>query len=178
MVCLDKSVPQLMMTLFASYGQENNEQRYKVYCAMFRNANLDMLSLVIQRCLRRYKKFMPTIPEMMDEFEEVKGQMTGERELDWDEAWLEIEKKMGSVGPYQKPEWSTEAIANAVRAIGWTTLCETSIDQMGVVRAQMKAMYEMGCKRKRSKELTKNILNGTNGFQSIGDIKTKLLREA
>lgn len=174
---MGKSVAQIMMTLFASYGQEGNEQRYKVYCAMFRNVNIDLLALVVKRCLRRYKKFMPTIPEMLDEFEEVKGQMTGERKLDWDEAWKEIQEKMGHDGPWRTPKWSTPEIASVVKSIGWITLCETQNSELPVIRAQMKAMYEMACKRHESDELTQNLISGTNGLETIGNITKMLLAE-
>lgn len=48
---------------------------------------------------------------------------------DADEAWEEVRTAMGAYGYTGRPEWSSEAVAAAVRALGWAALCQSSEPQ-------------------------------------------------
>ena len=69
-----------------------------------------------------------------------------------EEAWSEV---MRNLNPYKKPTWSTSVIANAVKAIGYTNLCNTEC--IGVERAHFFNIYNNLLARAQEGELIKIV---------------------
>lgn len=61
-----------------------------------------------------------------------------------DEAWLEVNRLIGEVGVSRLPEFSHQAISDAVRVIGWRNLC---VGDLSVERAHFWKVYDETSKR-------------------------------
>lgn len=62
--------------------------------------------------------------------------------LDVGEAWGEVNRALQRVGFYGSPTWSHPAIASAVEALGWKTICHTDNDDVPTLRAQFERYYK------------------------------------
>jgi hypothetical protein len=57
-------------------------------------------------------------------------------------AWAEVQKAIQRHGRDHEPEWSSPAIAAAVEAMGWRSLCNSLAEDEPVVRAQFRGFLE------------------------------------
>ena len=78
--------------------------------------------------------------------------------LPWDEAWKEIEKEMHDTFVYGKPQFSRPEIEKAVKAFGWQELCEVTIKELPVVRAQLRDMYNGICEQSRRSKINSYVM--------------------
>lgn len=58
-----------------------------------------------------------------------------------EEAWAEVMAAIRDVGIYREPQWSSPAVAAAVRAFGWEVLCQTELDDLNTTRAQFFRVF-------------------------------------
>ena len=65
-----------------------------------------------------------------------------------DQAWQEVMHQIRAVGYYGTPTWSSEVLAEAVRAIGWQELCTSPHIEM--VRGHFVKFYALAQQRAQS----------------------------
>ena len=78
------------------------------------------------------------------------------------QAWEEVLKAASTIGRDGKPKWSSEAIAKAVKSIGWRQICLS--EAIHFERAQFIREYEEFARR----ETQENLSLGS-GALSLGD---------
>lgn len=64
----------------------------------------------------------PWFPRVSD----LLARLTAGDQMDADEAWAEVQRQIRAVGLYGRPHWSHRAIAMAVAALGWDTVCTST----------------------------------------------------
>ena len=133
--------------LFASFGQEQNIQRMKIYMQMLKDIPEDVLQKVIQKVIYE-NKFLPSIAEIVEACRSLVATSNGAKEVpDWNEAWAEVEKAMRDTPWGGKPKFSHPAIEQAVKNYGWKSIHEVMADDYHTMQAQLRRVYDEVAKR-------------------------------
>lgn len=149
---------QAVASMFAAYGQAADYQRMAVYVKMLKDFPVGLVEKAVDKVLLE-NKFLPSISEFVAACNSLVETVDDSRRIkSWDEAWKEIQKQMQDAFIYQKPVFSTPEIAQAVQAFGWIPLCETLVEDMPTVRAQVRRFYEDACARSREKRSNARVL--------------------
>jgi len=98
-------------------------------------------------------KFFPTVAEIRQAAEQLKGESLPSA----DQAWLEVMEAIKSVGSYGIPVFSHEAIKNAVSTIGWTNICRS--ENIGVERGHFLKVYEAIRCRHEDAKINQQVLS-------------------
>jgi hypothetical protein len=93
-----------------------------------------------------------------------------------EEAWGHAVKEIQKTGIYGKPKFENPVIAEAVRAIGWQTLCNTREGDMGTMRAHFYRTYDAFRKRAQFNETTK-LLESAAMQKILASVGKELLPE-
>lgn len=128
-----------------------------IYAIALSELSESELKAAVLKCMRTCK-FLPSIAEIMEQAQNMVEVATGTKAKSPDEAWNEVQRQMQEAFIYKKPVFSTPEIEAAAMAMGWTGLCETPADVIGVARAQFLKMYESVCKRKHEARIDNNVL--------------------
>ena len=87
-------------------------------------------------------------------------------------AWSEVLGAIHAKGSYETPEWKCEPIATAVARMGWSQLCATPSDTIGVTAAQFRGIYA-GLRAMAMKRVTQPGIAGPSQPPSLlGMLKT------
>ena len=162
---------KILLTLFALYGQEQNEIRIKAYMGTLQGIPAPVLDKACKK-LALESKFLPAVSEIVSAAESLLNEANGMRVKGWDEAWEEILMRMEADFYSAAPAWSTPEIAQAVNAFGWKDLRVVQAKDMQTVRAQVRQMYESACKRAAEKKVNDYVLGIT---QNVLEHQQKLL---
>ena len=143
--------------LFGSYGQGSDAERMAIYVEMLADIPADVLDKVCKKAVYE-SKYLPSIAELVQSANNFIGEMEGQTILPWDEAWKEIEKEMHDTFVYGKPKFSRPEIEKAVKAFGWQELCEVTIKDLPIVRAQLRDMYNGICEQSRRSKINSYVM--------------------
>jgi hypothetical protein len=88
------------------------------------------------RAVREHIADSPHFPAVAD----VRKRVAAYRapQVDPGSAWAEVRRAICRVGCYGNPTWSAPAVAHAVDALGWVTICHTDEDDVPTLRAQFE----------------------------------------
>lgn len=112
----------------------------KVYLAMLREIDIQVLTAAIQQCMAE-SKFLPSVAEIRDKAIALITPIAPEPL----EAWGIVVREIKRTGFYAKPQFENPIIAAAVEALDWQALC-TSENQIAD-RAHFSKVYEALVKR-------------------------------
>ena len=143
--------------LFGSFGQGSDAERMAIYVEMLNDIPADVLDKVCKKAMYE-SKYLPSIAELVQSANNFIGEMAGQTILPWDEAWKEIEKEMHDTFVYGKPQFSRPEIEKAVKAFGWQELCEVTIKELPIVRAQLRDMYNGICEQSRRSKINSYVM--------------------
>ena len=133
--------------LFASFGQEQNIQRMKIYMQMLKDIPEDVLGKVVQKVIYE-NKFLPSVAELVEACRSLVATTNGVKEVpDWSEAWAEVEKAMRDTHWGENPSFSHPAIQQAVKNYGWKSIHEVMSDDYHTMQAQLRRVYDEVAKR-------------------------------
>lgn len=121
----------------------------EVYHEILDDVDDSLLMAATKHWLSTARPFHPAPGELRD----LALSLVTRSELSADEAWIEVFDAIRSVGSWNIPQWSSERIAQTVKAFGWRELCMTDIDQMSFVRAQFLKIYEAQARREHDVRL-------------------------
>jgi hypothetical protein len=145
---------ECVSTLIAAFPEHPvSEATISVYARSLCDLAPDVLDRAIARCLATCDRF-PRIAQIRKAAIE-----EGDRFPGSDEAWGEVESAFGKYGRNRRPQWSHWIIAEAVRRIGWSRLCES--DQSDVIRGQFRRAYEELLERTRSDVMARPVVEST-----------------
>lgn len=117
---------------------------------VYASALADLDVVAVERAalaLIRTSRWFPTIAEIR---EQVAEDLTGLPEAEM--AWAEVREAIGKYGLDQtRPPWSCEEIGEAVRVMGWRTLC--TAEKIGLERERWLKTYEKA-RRRRLRQIT------------------------
>ena len=164
---------QILATLFTAYDQGGNEKRLAAYTMALQDIPDDLLMKACHKLMLE-KVFIPAIAEIVQACRSLVGSVDDKRrERTWAEAWEEIMKQVRQCGLYDKPDWSTPEIAAAVKAYGYSDLCNLNRDELQTARAQCRRYYEDACRKKQETAVNDFVLKKISGAQMIGLLPEK-----
>lgn len=150
--------------LFTAYGQGRDLERAAVYAEMLSDLDPGDVAEAVRVCCQTGGRFLPTISELRSVVAESRCSLP-----DADVAWGEVLRAIRRVGRYRIPSWSSQAVADAVEAIGWQALCDTA--NQDVTRAHFARAYTSTRRRAIEAEQTGQPLLGTAQRLQIGGAK-------
>lgn len=160
-----KPVLDVLIDLFRAYDVFN-KTKLKLYYKTFGKLDPKWLDAAVQRCLMEDSKFLPAISDITDRLMEMKREWLGEEKYkDWAEAWCEISREIRRCSVYKKPSFSTPEIAKTVQCFGWDNICSANTSDMGVIRSQMKGIYESIVDKAVSRDKLQKAMNGSDGLE-------------
>lgn len=113
-------------------------------------------------------RFIPTIAEVREACRSLYGETNQLGEVTWSEAWQQIEQAMYSTPWGKKPVFKSAAVEQTVEAFGWSTLQSSKTDDMPIIRAQVKKIFESVCKQRKETALNGFILGSNNPKGILG----------
>jgi hypothetical protein len=161
--------------LFMAYPQAaKNEDTMNVYATMLADVPVGLLNKTIKKCICE-QKFLPSIAEIRQAAQSLMGAVDPSRRVKtWTEAQAEILRGisrtwyhgcLGEIpdddprfGQSCDPMWSTPEIKAAVDSFGFETLCQSPVDDMSTVLAQLRRLYEQACQRKEETAVNSYVL--------------------
>ena len=140
---------QAMTLLFRAFGQGNDNERMAIYIQLLsQELSEDVLVLVVEKAIR-VCKYLPTIAELLSMAESLRGSVTRQGIPSWAEAWGEIQRAMYTTWWGEQPSFTHPAIAEAVKAYGWTSIQGARAEDMPTISAQLRRIYDETAKRSR-----------------------------
>ncbi len=142
-----KTLSAAITFLFASFGKDTEKERKKIYGMMLRDLPPELIISVIKKCVEQ-SKYFPSVAELREAAQSLVNTMQGKNNVpDWGEAWSEIEKAMYSTPWGKKPKFSHPAITKTVEYYGWHALQTCLSEDLNVIRAQIRRIYDDTVKR-------------------------------
>ena len=132
---------ELFALLAAAYPRESLSEAqialYEAYLA-------DYAFAAVRAAVLRHIAQSPWFPRVSD----LLSLITAEATVDVDRAWTEVQHQIRAVGVYGTPQWSHPAIASAVKALGWGTLCRSTNPEAD--RAHFLRFFDVAQRRQRA----------------------------
>jgi hypothetical protein len=133
---------ELFALLAAAYPKEPmTAAQMALYEAFWADSPVEVVRAAVVRHIAQSPWF-PRISELLALIHEGDA-------LDADAAWAEVQRQIRAVGYYGQPTWSHPAIAAAVEALGWDTLCRSTNPEAD--RAHSVRFYAMAQKREQAR---------------------------
>lgn len=147
-----------MAILFAAYGQAGDSNRMIVYDEMLKDVPIGLLDKACRKVIAE-SKFLPSVAEILAAARSLIGtQQPAERVKPFGEAWEEIERAMFSTPWGRYPDFSTAEITITVKRFGWHDLRTVTSEDVKIVRAQIRKIYEEVCSQGRNESTNQSIL--------------------
>ena len=124
----------------------------ELYIDYLQTIDLETAKQAIRRVIQT-SKFFPTIAEIRENVVKVSPQLLPQS----DQAWLEVMQQLSDAGYYKQPKWSCDAVKDAVKAIGWTTLCRS--ENIAIERAHFLKIYDGISNRYKDDQVNREVLS-------------------
>ena len=162
------TVTDVMAVLFTAFGKADDVNRQLIYVSQLKSIPPQML---MQACnvIISTKDFLPSVAEIVQTVKAINADKDSEP-LPWSEAWAEILKQMQDAFIYKKPVFSRPEIEQAAMRFGWMNLCEVKTDDLPIVHAQVRRIYEDIC-NKAENERKYGLLAQNNLVDYVGAYK-------
>ena len=129
-----------------------------IYVVMLRDVSSTELQLAMEKSVRSMK-FYPSISEIVELVESLRAAIDPSLHIpSVDEAWGEVVHEIQCAFPYKSPVFSTSAIADTVKRMGWTMICMTEEGNMNITRAQFRDIYTSILRREKAKRENDRLL--------------------
>ena len=151
---------QLTTSFLAVYGCAGDGNMIASYVQVFQDVPIEILRAAYDKVLLESEK-RPVPATIYKAVKSLTEETNGTKQFSWAEAWKEIDQQLRTVGSWGKPKFSRPEIEKAVRAYGWTNLCQTLIKDMPIVQAQLRNIYQEICNRKDEQKINGYVLGNT-----------------
>lgn len=129
--------------LVYAYQKEVKEGTFEAYATYLADIPPEYIRRAVDNLIRS-SKWLPTVAEIREQAQAEWAEDKGMEEETAEKAWillLELVKKYGFQG-IKRDKFSSDAAYNAMRAIGWRTVCMMTDSQMGYVHNEYVKAYE------------------------------------
>jgi hypothetical protein len=176
-------VAQLVVLLQAAYPNFTmSEGTTSVYESLLHDVEFATAKAAVERLICT-NRFMPTIAEIRETCVLVKhgSKRTGA------EAWGDVGIAIRKFGSYRQPKFEDQAVAQAVKCLGWRNLCLGSSNE-SADRARFCEIYDSITRRERENEAlppslqaapaVRELPNGAGAHASVGELLAKIGRDS
>ena len=166
---------KIITALMAIWNCASNEDLITAYVATLKDVPVELLDRACKK-LAIESESRPVPATILKAARNLQSEIAGADILPWDQAWKEIEKEMHDTFVYGTPRFSKPEIKKAVDAFGWQELCEVTIKELPIVRAQLRDMYNSICEQSRERRTNKYVLGvgvlvGRDDYERLGSGK-------
>lgn len=148
---------QIITSLMAIWNCSNNADMIAAYVTATKDIPVDVLEKTCKKLMVESES-RPVPATIVKAAKELVAHANGTDVVPFAEAWKEIEKQMHDVFVYGVPKFSRPEIKQTVDAFGWQELCEMRTQDIPIIRAQLKAMYEGICKKNAERAMNGYVL--------------------
>lgn len=166
------SKTEMLLTLFAGYGAENNQTRLKAYMYALQDIEPELLEKACRKVFDEWPHAaLPSVGYIRQACKSLYTTVNPDVRLaDWPEALAEIEAAMYLVPWGHKPHFTRLEIELTVKAFGWRNIHEAHEKDMPTIRAQLRDIYKGICSRAKDDSNNSYILGlGGNPFRNVTD---------
>jgi hypothetical protein len=161
----DIQAAEIIAFLAASYPNAKiPEATVEIYIEFLTPMDYNEVTAASRRIVKT-AKFFPTIAEITEAVEKV----SPDQLPDADQAWGEVMQQLSSVGHIGVPQFSHDAIREAVKAMGWINLCLS--ENVGVDRGQFIKIYNSVKNRHKDNAINTQVLQLVGGIGLLGEGK-------
>ena len=146
--------------LMAIWNFSGNEDMITAYVTATKDIPVDVLEKTCKKLMVESES-RPVPATIVKAAKELVAEANGTDILPFAEAWKEITKEMHDTFVYGTPKFSRPEIQQTVDAFGWQELCEMRTQDIPIIRAQLKAMYEGICKKNQERDMNGYVLGTT-----------------
>ena len=151
---------QTITTLLSIYDKGADKNMITAYVTVTKDIPLDVLEKTCKKLMVESES-RPVPATIVKAAKELVAEANGTDVLPFAEAWKEITKEMHDTFVYGTPKFSRPEITQTVDAFGWQELCEMRTQDIPIIRAQLKAMYEGICKKNQERAVNGYVLGTT-----------------
>ena len=151
---------QIITSLMAIWNCSNNADMIAAYVTATKDIPVDELEKTCKKLMVESES-RPVPATIVKAAKELVAEANGTDVLPFAEAWKEITKELHDTFVYGTPKFSRPEIKQAVDAFGWQELCEMRTQDIPIIRAQLKAMYEGICKKNQERAVNGYVLGAT-----------------
>ena len=151
---------QTITTLLSIYDKGADKNMITAYVTVTKDIPLDVLEKTCKKLMVESES-RPVPATIVKAAKELVAEANGTDVLPFAEAWKEITKELHDTFVYGTPKFSRPEIKQAVDAFGWQELCEMRTQDIPIIRAQLKAMYEGICKKNQERAVNGYVLGTT-----------------
>ena len=146
--------------LMAIWNCGGNVDMIAAYVTATRDIPVDVLEKTCKKLMVESES-RPVPATIVKAAKELVAEANGTDVLPFAEAWKEITKELHDTFVYGTPKFSRPEITQTVDAFGWQELCEMRTQDIPIIRAQLKAMYEGICKKNQERAVNGYVLGTT-----------------
>lgn len=145
---------KVLSLLFSTFGQDKDANRLAIYVDMLKCVPVAALKMACKK-LMLTSKFLPSIAEIVEAAKSITSERVDKKDelLPPELAWLEVQRNAEKCGCMKAPKWSSPVIEQAVRVVGWRSICYAQESAVPTIRAQFREIYKTLLKRKNEREL-------------------------
>lgn len=144
-----ESVLKSLEPLVYAYQKDVKEGTFEAYVTYLADVPPEFIRAAVDELIKT-SKWLPTVAEIREQAQAEWAKDNGMEEETAEKAWillLELMKKHGFQEP-KRDKFSSDAAYNAMRAIGWRTVCMVTDSQLGYLHNEYIKAYE-GVKGRR-----------------------------
>ncbi len=147
---------QGMALMTKSFNLNPGELTLKAWAMLLEDiGDRDYIQAVVHIC-----RNVQTLPRDVNVSAFIRNQISAQKILSGDEAWQEVLKAISRVGRYGIPEFpENRPLEEAVKSVGWLSICDCENSKMAVMRSQFLKAYE-ACQGRRKINDTCEITSG------------------
>ena len=145
-----KDTAEVVAVISAAYPNFNaTEYTVEIYYQTLKDLSAELLkAATLQAVSEPGRKFAPSVGEIRGTILEIRKMQAGVPSSF--QAWGEVRQAMIDVGSYNKPEFSSGFITEAVKIMGWRNLCLSENDVAD--RAHFSKIYDQLLERAEANE--------------------------
>ncbi|WP_301860965.1 hypothetical protein [uncultured Megasphaera sp.] len=117
------------------------KDRVRLYVEHLADIDPQILSNTVSKIIRTEER-MPSIAVIRNMAQQAIEIASGTQQMDADEAWGMVQRKIMSIGQYCKPTFEDDVLTETVDHLGWIEICQTPVEQTATLRAQFRKAFE------------------------------------
>lgn len=139
-----------------AFGKEFDKEHLIFYVTKLSDVEPVILAKAVDKIIQT-KDFLPSIAELRRTATEIEQEVNGTKDKDVDQAWAEVCQAVKKYFVYRTPEFTSSAIRDAVKAMGWMSLCTREERDEGTYRAQFRDFYLTAVARHKNDNINKRL---------------------
>ena len=167
---------KIVAMLMAAYPNwKPTEDGLRLYAKLLEPFDGELAKGAVMTLLYSPREFAPPVGVIVEAINLEKQRQAGQY-LSAEEAWAEVQEAIHYVGFYRQPQFKSEALTRAVRALDWKEICTNP--NVEATRAHLMRIFD-AMQRREMQDSVAELINGGESKQIDGlvdDVMAKIGR--